>query len=327
MRFHRAAGIVGVVLINLLAAPVAQAAEPPIVIAHRGASGYLPEHTLAGYELAVRLGADWIEPDLQLTRDGVLVAMHDETLERTTDAAALFAPRDGGYKVAEFSLAEIQTLTVKPTGTGRASYPGFTPADPALRVPTFQQVIDLAKAQGLATGRTVGIYPEAKQADPAMEDAILATLLRNGYRDAPETVYLQSFSDRTLRSLDTKQRALGLEIPLILLGAAITQPDGAVMLGVAGDAVLALADVAAFADGIGVTINRPANPVTANVIDQARAAGLRVHGWTFAQPDPALAAVEYRRYLEMGMDGVFSNYADLAVAARNRFVRPLEAPR
>ena len=140
-------------LAGLLQFPLAQAAEP-VVIAHRGASGYLPEHTLAGYELAVKLGADFIEPDLQLTRDSVLVAMHDDTLQRTTDVAAHYPPRNGGYKVADFTRAEIQALTVVPTGTAATTYPGFVPADPALRVPTFQQVIDLAKARGARSAST-----------------------------------------------------------------------------------------------------------------------------------------------------------------------------
>ena len=302
----------------LVAALVAHAAGGAIVIAHRGASGYLPEHTLAGYELAARLGADVIEPDLQLTRDGVLVAMHDDTLERTTDVAALFTPRDGGYKVADFTLAEIRTLTVRPTGTAAASYPGFTPAHPELRVPTFQEVIDLARSQSRALGRSVGIYPEAKQADPVMEDKILEALQRNGYDATPEEVFVQSFSDATVRNLDAKQRALGLELPLVLLGAAVTQPDGTAVMGVRGGVRLALADVAAFADGVGIVINKPEFPVTKAWIAQAHAAGLLVHGWTFEQPDPERAAVEYRAHFEMGMDGVFSNYADLAAAARDR---------
>ena len=305
---------VGWLLAGLLAAPLAQAADP-IVIAHRGASGYLPEHTLAGYELAIRLGADFIEPDLQLTRDQVLVAIHDDSLQRTTNVAALFAPRNGGYQVADFSLAEIKTLTVQPTGGAASSYPGFRPANPELRVPTLQEVITLAKAQA----RPVGIYPEAKQADPVMEDQILATLRRNGYGDASDTVYLQSFSDATLRSLDAKQRALGLEIPMIALGSAVLRPDGSARLRVRGGAELALDDVASFADGIGIAIANPDYPVSKAFIEQAHAAGLEVHGWTFAQADPALAADEYRRYFEIGMDGVFSNYPDLAVAARKRF--------
>jgi glycerophosphoryl diester phosphodiesterase len=304
----------------LLATACGCAAAQPLVIAHRGASGYLPEHTLAGYELAIRLGADFIEPDLQLTSDQVLVAIHDDTLQRTTDVAARFAQRNGDYRVADFSLAEIRTLAVKPTGTALTSYPGFQPANPELRVPTFDEVIRLAKAKSTPE-RRIGIYPEAKKADPLMEDQILAALVREGYGDATEEVFIQSFSDATLRSMDAKQAALGTEIPQILLGAAATLPDGGAAMRVSGGAMLRLADVAAFTEGVGVSISNANFPLTKSFIEQAHSAGLKVHGWTFAQPDPALAADEYRKYFEMGIDGVFSNYADLAVAARKRFVQ------
>lgn len=296
----------------------------PQVIAHRGASGYLPEHTLGGYELAIRMGADFIEPDLQITKDGALVAIHDDTLNRTTNVATLFAQRNGGYKVSDFTLAEIKTLTVVPTGTGKASYPGFTPSSAnAFAVPTFQEVVDLAKKQSSTAGREVGIYPEAKQADPAMEDGILKTLAANGYH-ANSKVFIQSFSDATLRSLRTKQVAQNNKMPLILLGVATTAADGTARMGVTGATgvqALTLKDVAAFTEGVGVLINNTTYPVTKSFIDQAHAAGLKVHGWTFAQADAAPAAAEFRKYLDMGMDGMFANYPDLAVTARNAYVQ------
>lgn len=300
------------------------AAAQPQVIAHRGASGYLPEHTLGGYELAIRMGADFIEPDLQITRDGALVAMHDDTLNRTTNIATLFAQRNGGYKVADFTLAEVKSLTVVPTGTGRTSYPGFSPtaANP-FTVPTFQEVVDFAKRQSSATGRDVGLYPEAKQADPAMEDGILKTLTANGY-NAGSKVFIQSFSDATLRSLRTKEIAQNNKMPLILLGVAGTAADGSARMGVTGGTgvrQLTLQEVAGFTEGVGVLINNATYPVTKAFIDQAHAAGLKVHGWTFAQPDATLAAADFRRYLDMGMDGMFANYPDLAVTARNAFVK------
>ena len=296
----------------------------PQVIAHRGASGYLPEHTLGGYELAIRMGADFIEPDLQITKDGALVAIHDDTLNRTTNVATLFAQRNGGYKVSDFTLAEIKTLTVVPTGTGKASYPGFTPSSAnAFAVPTFQEVVDLAKKQSSTAGREVGIYPEAKQADPAMEDGILKTLAANGY-NATSKVFIQSFSDATLRSLRTKQVAQNNKMPLILLGVATTAADGTARMGVTGATgvqALALKDVVPFTEGVGVLINNTTYPVTKSFIDQAHAAGLKVHGWTFAQADAAPAAAEFRKYLDMGMDGMFANYPDLAVTARNAYVQ------
>lgn len=293
------------------------------VIAHRGASGYLPEHTLAGYELAIRMGTDFIEPDLQLTRDGALVAIHDDTLNRTTNVASMFAQRSGGYKVSDFTLAEIKTLTVLPTGTGKTSYPGFTPsAARPFMVPTFQEVVEFAKAQSAVVGRQVGIYPEAKQADPVMEDGILKTLNANGYNSGSK-IYIQSFSDVTLRSLRKKQVAQNNTMPMILLGVTSVAADGSARMGVTGGTgirPLSLNEVAGFTEGVGVLIGNATYPVTKAFIDQAHAAGLKVHGWTFAQANPTLAAAEFRKYLDMGMDGMFSNYPDLAVASRNAFV-------
>ncbi|NMM81123.1 hypothetical protein B2J86_09340 [Acidovorax sp. SRB_14] len=300
--------------------PAGSAAKPQ-VIAHRGASGYLPEHTLAGYELAVRMGSDFIEPDLQLTRDGQLVAMHDDSLQRTTNVASVFAQRGGAYKVADFTLAEIKRLTVQPFGpTAGTAHAGFVPtAAQPLAVPTFQEVIDLARAQSAATGREVGIYPEAKQADPDMEDGILQALQANGYR-AGSKLFIQSFSDATLRSLRAKQQAQGLAYPLVQLGYAAVAEDGGVRMRVRGPdgwRLLTLPEVATFSAGVGVSVGNKAYPVTQAFIDQAHAAGMRVHGWTFNKPDAALAAAEFQSYLAMGMDGMFANYPDLAVAARN----------
>ncbi len=294
----------------------------PVVIAHRGASGYLPEHTLGGYELAVRLGADFIEPDLQLTKDGALVAMHDDTLERTTNVASLFAKRNNAYKVADFTLAEIKTLTVQPTGTGKTSYSGFTPSSTSpWTVPTFQEVLDLAERLSFQSAR-VGVYPEAKQADPAMENAILSTLIKNNYTSTSK-LFVQSFSDATLRSMRTKGTAQGVQYPQILLGAAVMGTDGLARVAVTTTptSLLTMKEAAAFVSGIGVVINYTAYPITKAYIDQAHAAGLKVHGWTFAQADATLAAAEYKKYLDMGMDGMFSNYTDLAVKARDAFVK------
>lgn len=294
----------------------------PVVIAHRGASGYLPEHTLGGYELAVRLGADFIEPDLQLTKDGALVAMHDDTLERTTNIATLFDKRNNAYKVADFTLAEIKTLTVQPTGTGKASYDGFTPTSTSpWTVPTFQEVLDLAERLSFQKYR-IGVYPEAKQADPVMEDAILSTLIKNNYTSTSK-LFVQSFSDATLRSMRTKGTAQGVQYPQILLGAAVMGTDGVARVAVTTTptSLLTMQEAAKFVSGIGVVINYTAYPITKAYIDQAHAAGLKVHGWTFAQADATLAAAEYKKYLDMGMDGMFSNYTDLAVKARDAFVK------
>lgn len=275
--------------------------QAPIVIGHRGASGYQPEHTLAAYELAVRMGADYIEPDLQLTRDGQLVAMHDSTLSRTTNVEAVFGPRNGNYNVSNYTLAEIKQLTVdvKPASPDT----DFKPVSPdAYRVPTFQEVIDLSRTLSASSGREIGIYPEAKQADPAMEDKILQTLSANGLKGT-DKVYIQSFSADTIRSIQQKQTALGLDFDLVVLSST----PGALTLA-------QLTDIAGFADGVGGSISGTRG-VSQGFIQQAHGLGLLVHGYTFSKlGDQGLA--EYDKFFGWGIDGVFSNNPDLAFAAR-----------
>ena len=293
------------------AAPKQLDGAAPLVLAHRGASGYMPEHTLAGYELAVKLGADYIEPDLQMSKDGVLVAMHDDTLTRTTDAQTLFPGRPS-YAVSEFTLAELKTMTVKPVGTAGTTYPGFTPTSPEpFRIPTFQQVIDLARSLSISSGREVGIYPEAKQADPVMEDKILATLIANGYTGA-DKVFIQSFSIDTIKSINDKQTLLGADFDLIVLSSSST---ALVNYG--------LATLKSFADGLGVSITGAG--MTESFVDLAHGAGLLVHGYTFSKTGVA-ADVEYQKFFGWGLDGVFSNYTDLAVASRETLLAAVPEP-
>ena len=283
----------------------------PLVLAHRGASGYMPEHTLAGYELAVKLGADYIEPDLQLSKDGVLVAMHDDTLTRTTDAQTLF-PGRASYAVSEFTLAELKTMTVKPVGTASTTFPGFTPTSPdPFRIPTFQEVINIARSLSASYGREVGIYPEAKQADPVMENKILETLIANGYTGA-DKVFIQSFSIDTIKSIHDKQALLGADFDLIVLSSSST---ALVNYG--------LANLKSFADGLGVSITGAG--MTESFVDLAHGAGLLVHGYTFSETGVA-ADVEYQKFFGWGVDGVFSNYTDLAVASRETFLAAVPEP-
>jgi glycerophosphoryl diester phosphodiesterase len=311
--FHRA-GLLPIAFALLTLGSAAHAAMPqlngvaPIVISHRGASGYLPEHTLGGYELAVKLGTDYIEPDLQLTSDGVLVAMHDATLDRTTNVSTLFTKRNGhsGYNVSDFTLAEIKTLTVKPVGTAQTSYPGFTPSSPdAYRIPTFQEVITLARSLSAAAGREIGIYPEAKQADPVMEDKILETLIANGYKGT-DKVFIQSFSADTIESIHDKQIGLGADFNLLVLSSSANALT-----------TLGLDKIKTFADGVGVSITGAG--MSEAFIDLAHEAGLLVHGYTFSKQGTA-AATEYAKFFGWGMDGVFSNYTDLAIQSRDAFV-------
>jgi glycerophosphoryl diester phosphodiesterase len=279
----------------------------PIVIAHRGASAYRPEHTLAAYSLAIAMGADYIEPDLVSTRDGVLVARHENEISGSTDVASRpeFAARgttkqiDGravtGWFTEDFTLAELKTLRA------RERMPELRPANTAFdglyEIPTFEEVIGLAKAEG------VGIYPETKH--PAYFDSIGLSLeepLLAALRGHDGAVFIQSFEAANLREL----RAL-TDLPLIRLGT-----------------VADLGEIAGYADGIGP----PKRLVTAEVVAEAHAAGLLVHPYTFRPENEFLpeafrddAPGELAFFYEQGVDGVFADNPDTAVAVRERIRR------
>ncbi len=296
------------------------------LIAHRGASGYLPEHTLEGYELAVELGADYIEPDLQFTSDGELVAMHDSTLDRTTNVKVLF-PDAADYNVSSFTLAQIKTLTVQPVNNESTTYAGFTSKyGENFTVPTFQEVITLSQKMSLEKGRYIGLYPEAKQGDEEMGRMIVDTLKSNGLTGAEDYVYIQSFSNTILKYIKTYQESLGMSIPLIVLGYALPSSDGSgTVLGV-GQEMEEYSKTAEYADGIGfykdgltygsMTILE----VDKDIVDEVHSEGLLVHIWTFSQSDETLAAEEYGKFFETGIDGFFTNYTDLALTARDKFL-------
>ena len=302
-----------------------------VVIAHRGASGERPEHTLASYRLAIEQGADYIEPDLVMTKDGVLVARHENEIGGTTDVAARpeFAQRrrtqviDGetmtGWFTEDFTLAELKTLRA------RERLPELRPANVAydgqFAVPTFAEIMELV----VETNKTrdpasrLGVYPETKH--PAhfsaiglsLEHPLLDTLGVYGYAEKGSPVFLQSFDPNNLRYLRNVT-----PLPLVqLLEHGL------------GD----LRDVSGYADAIG--IYKPL--ATAAGIRAAHAVGLKVHVWTFRAeneflpPDlqigsvPAAhgqAAEEILRYLEIGIDGFFTDFPAIGVEARARFARP-----
>ena len=304
----------------------------PVIIGHRGASGHLPEHTLAAYELAVTMGADYVEPDLVSTKDGVLVARHENEIGGTTDVAAKFPDRrrtqviDGdtiaGWFTEDFTLAELRTLRAKE----RLATRGHA-HDGEYGVPTFDEVLALAARLGRARGRPVGVYPETKH--PAhfrriglpLEEPLLASLRRAGLdrRDAP--VFIQSFERGNLVALRPRTR-----VRLVQLVAGIGGPPGdtvryAAMLTPAG-----LRDVARYADAIGaekrliVPAGSLAPPST--LVRDAHAAGLLVHAWTLRSDAPFLAPrwrgdakAEVRALRDAGVDGVFTDFPDDAIAA------------
>jgi glycerophosphoryl diester phosphodiesterase len=297
-----------------------------IVIAHRGASGERPEHTLEGYQLAVDQGADYIEPDLVMTRDGVLIARHENEIGGTTDVAdhPEFANRrrtqviDGesmtGWFTEDFTLAEIKTLRA------RERLPELRPANRAfdgrLSVPTFDEILQLVRdVNGRRGGELrLGVYPETKHPAHfagiglAQEAAVLETLQRYDYAREGSPVYIQSFDPNNLRQLRGMTR-----LPLVqLLENEITD----------------LAAIAEYADGIGIAKSLAA----ADVVAAAHTHGLKVHVWTFRAENEFLPAdlkfgptpaahgdlpAEIARYLERGIDGFFTDFPAIGVRVRD----------
>lgn len=349
----------------------------PLVIGHRGASGYLPEHTLASYKKAIELGADFIEPDLVVTKDGELVARHEPNITATTDVAtrAEFANRkttrkvDGvnetGWFVTDFTLAELRTLRAKqPNPVRDQSFNG------QFQIPTFREILDLAKSESTRTGRTIGVYPETKHptyhvdAKLPIEPRLLAMLSEYGYTQKDSPVVIQSFEVSNLKAL----RKLTNVRLVQLVDADDVDSKGNVTLvapfdkpydfAVAKDSRTfpdlltpqGLAEIKTYADGIGpwkpylasaahvmgadgkpkdlngdgkiTDADRVALPPT-DVVKNAHAAGLFVHAYTFRSEQPLLLSdykgdpkAEYKRFFALGVDGLFSDFPDTAVAAR-----------
>ncbi|HEV2701760.1 MAG TPA: glycerophosphodiester phosphodiesterase [Steroidobacteraceae bacterium] len=287
----------------------------PVIIAHRGASGYVPEHTLASYFLAIQQGADFVEPDLVSTKDGVLVARHENEIGATTDVEAHseFADRhttrsvDGvsieGWFTEDFTLAELKTLRA------RERIAQLRPAnarfDGQFEIPTLDEILDLvhgadvvrahsARARHEPAPRRIGIYPETKHPSYfsgiglGLEEPLLAALTRHGYEGPEAPIFIQSFETANLQRLRTLT-----QIPLVQLVAAAGAPFDWVVAGdsrnYAGMVTRrGLAQVATYADAVGVekilVIPRTAAGGLGSrttLIDDAHAEGLLVHAWTF----------------------------------------------
>lgn len=281
--------------------------EPPLVIAHRGASGVLPEHTLAAYARAIEMGADYIEPDLVITKDGHLVARHDRYLSGSTDVSDKpeFAERrrsDPAHKgldwfVEDFTLAEIKTLKARQPRDGRSKeYDGL------YDIPTFEEVLDLAQSAG------VGIYPETKQPSAFAkvglrhDEAMLSALSSHGFSGASDAVFIQSFELDNLKRLKEVT-----DIRLIFLTQSL--PD----FGLITQTV----------DGIGpykkLLLNEAGEDT--GFIAAAHDAGLALHPWTFRDDDIGSAFTDIDKELEayyaLGVDGVFSDFPDTARRVRD----------
>lgn len=349
-----------------------------MVIGHRGASGYLPEHTLASYKKAIEMGADFIEPDLVVTKDGELVARHEPNITATTDVSTRpeFANRkttrkvDGvaetGWFVTDFTLAELRTLYAKQANPVRDQ--SF---NKQFQIPTFREILDLAKTESARTGRTIGVYPETKhptyhvEAGLPIEPRLLKMLAEYGYTSKSAPVIIQSFEVANLKEL---RKQTGVRLVQLIDGDGV-DAKGNVTLVAPFDkpydfalrkdprnfpdlmTPAGLAEVKTYADGIGpwkpylqsaaqvmgadgkpkdlngdgkiTDADRVLLPPT-QVIKNAHAAGLFVHAFTFRNEKELLVSdykadpkAEYKRFYELGVDALFSDFPDTAVAARD----------
>ncbi len=361
---------------------------PPIVIAHRGASGYLAEETLEAYQKSIEMGASVIEFDVIASKDGVLIARHDPNLGISTDVAQRpeFASRkrtvrvDGleqeGWFASDFTFAEIKTLRAT-ASHAPASDNGLE----APRVATIQEVIDLARRATRETGRTIWIYAETKNPSYhralglALEDLLLETLAAVGWNTRNAPVFIESFEPSSLRYM---REHSPVRMVQLINADRVDLKTGALVYEVynrpydwtlAGDDRLfsamvtpgGLAEIKTYADGIGpwkryvvsvrgeldaegalrdVNGDGAINTADAEtlapstLIADAHAAGLLVHPFTFRDRPGQLAAdyrgdpkLEYRQFFALGVDGVFSDYADTALAARAEFLREIRGER
>lgn len=329
----------------------------PLVIAHRGASGYRPEHTLAAYELAIAMGADYIEPDLVPTSDGVLVARHENEISGTTDVADRpeFADREttkvidgrtvSGWFTEDFTLAELKTLRaverlpeVRPDS---AAYDG------QFAVPTLEEILELVEDVEDETGKVVGLAPETKHPTYfdsiglSMEEPLVAALHAHGLDKKKDPVVLQSFEVSNLQDLDRMTKlpiaqlvSRGAPYDQVAAGTGLTYDDMRTPAG--------LKEISGYADWVSPEksqiLPRDADGAVSeptSLVDDAHDAGLLVVTWTIRAenrfmptnyrigPDPDAhgdLAAEVGDLLDVGVDAIFSDHADIAVEARDAWV-------
>lgn len=334
----------------------------PIVIAHRGASGHRPEHTLQAYRLAIAQGADYVEPDVVISKDGVLICRHENEISETTDVAARaeFADRkrtkiiDGesvtGWFTEDFTIAELKTLRA------RERLPQLRPQNIAFdgqdAIPTLAEVFELAKQESMRVGRTIGVYPETKHPSYfralglPLEPPLQALLRQYDWDRLDAPIFIQSFEVGNLKALRIQTRA-----PLVQLlatdGAPFDHQNGGPNYK-AMATPQGLAAIAAYATGVGPqkTLIMPRDqddrslaPTT--FIADAHAVGLKVHPWTFrnenvflpaelrrgdpaARSHPAVhgdALAELEMFVRLGVDGVFADFPDIAIIARENVLK------
>lgn len=349
MRTQVKALLTGIILATSMVS-AAQAADK-VVIAHRGASGYLPEHTLPAKAMAYAQGADYLEQDLVMTKDNELVVLHNHYLDRVTDVAERFpdrARKDGRYYAIDFTLAEIKSLKFTEgfeieNGKKVQGYPGRFPMGKSdFRVHTFQEEIEFVQGLNHSTGKNIGIYPEIKapwfhkQEGKDISSKVLAVLKQYGYTGKNDNVYLQCFDANELKRIKNElEPKLGMDLKLVQLIAyndwqeTYEQKADGKWVEYDYDWMFkpgAMKKIAQYADGIGPDYHmlvvadksKPGHIVLTDMVKEAHASKLAVHPFTIRADALPKYVTDVNQlydviYNQAGVDGVFTDFPDKGV--------------
>lgn len=326
-------------------------ADDKVVIAHRGASGYLPEHTLPAKAMAFAQGADYLEQDLVMTKDDQLVVLHDHYLDRVTDVADRFpdrARKDGRYYAIDFTLAEIKSLkfsegfTVE-NGKKVQTFPGRFPMGKSdFRVHTFEEEIEFIQGLNHSTGKNIGLYPEIKapwfhhQEGKDIATRVLEVLKKYGYTKKTDKIYLQCFDSNELKRIRNElEPKMGVDLKLVQLIAYTKwneteeqQPDGK-WVNYSYDWMLepgAMEKIAQYADGIGpdyhmliADSSTKGHIIINGMVKEAHEHQLEVHPFTVRADQLPPYAKDVNElydalYRQAGVDGLFTDFPDKAVS-------------
>ncbi|MGD0958838.1 MAG: glycerophosphodiester phosphodiesterase [Methylomonas sp.] len=311
-----------------------------ITIAHRGASGYLPEHTLAGKVLAYGMGADFIEQDVLITKDNQAVVLHDLYLEAVTDVADIFPGRsrtDGHFYVIDFSLSELRALNIHERvdpKSGVLAFPGRFPLNGArFQIATLEEEIALIQGLNKSSGKNIGIYTEIKS--PAWHrmqgkdigKIVLTILNEKGYTESSDNIYVQCFDPDELKRLRFE---LHSRLKLIqLIGDNLDHESGADYEYLQMPA--GLNEISQYADGIGPGLTRVVTGrdgsgrlVFSKLVENAHKNGLQVHVYTLRKDRLPPFTHDFNELLtalfEQSVDGVFTDFPDVVAAAKVKFM-------
>ena len=328
--------LMGLAVVTMLAGAGRAAETRPLVIAHRGASGYLPEHTLPAKALAYGLGADFLEQDIVLTKDGVPVVLHDIFVDTVTDVAKRFPERkraDGRYYALDFTVAELKQLRVAERFTAKTGEAVFAQRYPSavapaeFRISTLEEELQLIQGLNRSMGRAVGIYPEIKQPKWHREQGhdisriVLPILARYGYATKQDACFLQCFE---LAEVKRIRGELGWKGRMVMLIEAKAKgADGTDYGALCTEA--GLRELATVADGIGPSLGRIVTWASATewkvtgLVQAAHAAGLVVHPYTVRVDElpkgcPSADALHAALFREAKSDGVFTDFPDVTLA-------------